>query len=97
MHFGVGAEKTDNSDAILAKHIFVFLSCPDLLGRLGGKGAGSQGKRGCFSEAPEQIVCAFRKGAAGNLGGKPKPAGPELPSEAAERGNALKPSPTEKG
>jgi hypothetical protein len=33
------AEKTNESDAILAKHVFVFLSCPDSLGRPGAKGA----------------------------------------------------------
>jgi len=67
--------------------VFVFLSCPDLMGRPGAKGAALQASEACFSEGPEQIVCVLAKGAAGNLRGKPKPAGLELLSEAAERGN----------
>ena len=51
------------------------------------KGAALQASEVSFSEAPEQIVCVFAKGAAGNLRGKPKPAGLELLREAAERGN----------
>jgi hypothetical protein len=52
----------------------VVLSCPDLLGRPGAKGAALQASEDSFSEGPEQIVCAFAKGEAGNLRGKPKPA-----------------------
>jgi hypothetical protein len=40
---------------------------------LNGTGGRSPGKRNSFSEGPEQIVCAFAKGEAGNLRGKPKP------------------------
>jgi len=57
------------------------------LGRPGAKGAALQASEVSFSEAPEQIVCGLAKGAAGNLKGKPKPAGLELLREAAERGN----------
>jgi hypothetical protein len=82
------------SDAIFANHACVFLSCPDLLGRPGAKGAALQASKDSFSEGPEQIVCAFAKGEASNLRGKPKPPGLELLSEAAERGNypAAKPN-----
>src|SRR5690242_5259458 len=52
----------------------VFLSCPNLLGRPGAKGAALQASENSFSEGPEQIVCAFTKGEAGNRRGKPKPA-----------------------
>ena len=58
---GVLAEKTNESDAILAKHVFVFLSCPDSLGRPGAKGAALQASEDSFSEGPEQIVCAVQK------------------------------------
>jgi hypothetical protein len=53
----------------------VILSCPNLLGRPGAKGAALQANEDSFSEGPEQIVCAFAKGGAGNLRGKPKPTG----------------------
>src|SRR3954463_4744549 len=94
---GVLAKKTNESDAILAKHVFVFLSCPDRLGRPGAKGAALQASEACFSEGPEQIVCASGKGVPGNLRGKPKPGGLELQSVAAERGNYPEAKPNREG
>ena len=54
--------------------IAALLSCPDLLGRPGAKGAALQASEHSFSEGQEQIVCTLAKGEAGNLRGKPKPA-----------------------
>src|SRR5689334_23221729 len=71
--FCVLAEKTNESDAIFAKHVFVFLSCPDRLGRPRSEGGRSPGQRGRFSEGQERIVWGSAKGEAGNPGGKPKP------------------------
>ena len=65
------------------------------MGRPGAKGAALQASEACFSEGPEQIVCVLAKGAAGNLRGKPKPAGLELLSEGAERGNYPEAKPNE--
>jgi len=81
------AEKTNESDAILAKHVFVFLSCPDSLGRPGAKGGRSPSKRNRFSERPGQIVYAVQKVQPAICRGNRNPPGLELASEAAERGN----------
>jgi hypothetical protein len=50
-----------------------------------------------FSEGQEWIVCAFAKGGAPNLRGKPRPTGLELPSAGAERGNYLEVKPEQEG
>jgi len=67
------AEKPNESDSILAKHVFVFLSCPIRRGDPVRRGPLSRQARQFFGGAPGQIVCVVSKGAAGNLAGKPKP------------------------
>jgi hypothetical protein len=67
-------EKADESDAIFAKRVFVFLSCPEFVGATRSEGGRSQDCEDSFLEGPEQIVCALAKGEAGNLRGRPKPA-----------------------
>jgi hypothetical protein len=61
------------------------------------EGAALKPNEASFSEAPNQIVCAFEKGEAGNLVGSRNLPGLELLPAGAERGNQLKPSPTEDG
>jgi len=57
--FRVLAEKADERDAIFAKHVFVFLFCPDLLGRPGVRGPLSRQATPVFRRVRSQIVCAF--------------------------------------
>ena len=91
------AEKTNESDAILAKHVFVFLSCPDSLGRPGAKGAALQASETVFRRVQEQIVCAVQKAKPAICEGNRNPPGLELASEAAERGNYPEAKPNEEG
>jgi hypothetical protein len=74
---------------------FVFLSCPDSLGRPGAKGAALQASRNSFSEGPDQIVCAAQKAQPTIWEGNRNPPGLELASEAAERGNYPEAKPNE--
>jgi hypothetical protein len=55
------AEKTNESDAILAKHVFVFLSCPDSLGRPGAKGAALQASETVFRRVQGRLFVRFKR------------------------------------
>jgi len=55
------AEKTNESDAILAKHIFVFLSCPDSLGRPGAKGAALKASETVFRKVQGRFFVPFKR------------------------------------
>jgi hypothetical protein len=94
--FGVLAEKTNESDAILAKHVFVFLSCPDPLGRPGAKGAALEASEGVFRRLRTDCLCPS-KGVADNLEGNRNPQGLNDREKLQSAGIALKPSPTETG
>jgi hypothetical protein len=54
------AEKTNESEAIFAKHVFVFLSRPDSLGRPGAKVPRSKEARPFF-EGSGQIFVKFKR------------------------------------
>jgi hypothetical protein len=83
----VPSEKTDESNAILAKHVFVFLSCPICWGDPERRGPLSRQVKPVFRRFRSRLFAVWQKGAAGSLRGKPKPAGLELLSDGAERGN----------
>src|SRR5690242_3827947 len=59
--FSVLAEKTNESDAILAKHVFVFLSCPDRLGRPGAKGAALQVSEAVFRRVRSGLFVSVKR------------------------------------
>jgi hypothetical protein len=89
------AEKTNEGDAILAKHVFCLPFVPRFVGATRCEGGRSQSKRNSFSEGPGQIVCGVQKAQPAICRGNRNPAGQELASEAAERGNYAEAKPNE--
>ena len=92
--FGVLAEKTNESDAIFAKHVFVFRSYPVRLGRPRAKWATLQAKRGCFSEGSERIVCARQKASRQSARKTETRPGRKCEAQTPSAGITLKPSQT---
>jgi hypothetical protein len=88
------AEKTNESDAILAKHVCLPF-VPRFVGATRCEGGRSPSKRNSFSEGPGQIVCGVQKAQPAICRGNRNPAGLELASEAAERGNCPEAKPNE--
>ena len=70
---------------------------PRSVGATRSEGGRSQGKRGCFSEVQEGIVCALQKAKPAIREGNRNPIGLELLSAAAERGNYPKAKPNRAG
>jgi len=60
---------------------------PRFVGGPGAKGAALQASETVFRRGPGQIVCAVQKAQPSICRGNRNPPGPELASEAAERGN----------
>jgi hypothetical protein len=85
------AEKTNESDAILAKHVFVFLSCPDSLGRPGARGAALKASETVFRRVQGRWFVPFKRRSRQSTGEieNRNPPGLELAREAAERGITL--------
>jgi hypothetical protein len=93
-HLSRLAEKTNKSDAILAKYVCLPF-VPRFVGATQCEGAALQASETVFGGSRADSLYRS-KGAAANLQGKPKPAGLELASEAPSAGITLKPSPTKK-
>jgi hypothetical protein len=92
-HLSRLAEKTNKSDAILAKYVCLPF-VPRFVGATQCEGAALQASETVFGGSRADSLYRS-KGAAANLQGKPKPAGLELASEAAERGNYPEAKPNE--
>src|SRR5690348_12142452 len=94
--FGVLTEKTNESDAIFAKHVFVFLSCPDWLGRPGAKGAALQTRKAVFRRSGADCLCSCKRRSRQSAKGNRNPAGWNCRTQAPSAGITLKPSPNER-
>jgi hypothetical protein len=88
------AEKTNESDAILAKHVLSSFRAPIRWGDPVRRGPLSKQAKQFFGGSRADCLCRS-KGAAGNLQGNRNPPGLELESEAAERGNYPEAKPKE--
>jgi hypothetical protein len=77
--------------------VFVFLSCPDRLGRPGAKGAALQASEAAFRRIRSGLFGALQKAKPAIREGNRNPLGPELLSAAAERGNYPEAKPNRDG
>jgi hypothetical protein len=74
--FSLLADETNESDAVLAKHFLVFLSCPDPSGRPGAKGAALQASKAVFRRLPAGLFGQFQKAQPAISEGNRNPLGP---------------------
>jgi len=77
--------------------IYIFLFCPDWLGRPGAKGAALKASETVFRRVRSRLFVLLRKAKPAIWEGDRNPLGPELLSAAAERGNCPEAKPNRDG